>query len=351
MNRKRVSGISYFFVHFAVEVLCFYVLINVFSVTKYWGEFALLFDVLAFFSQPFLGFFMEEHPKFQAGLTGGVCLMAGAAMTLIYKGNMPLCIAGLVVICLGNALVHLSGAVCTLRESEGRLTESALFVAGGSFGLVTGKLIGEYDSLLLVPFAVMAIAIVVIVVVDRYMKKKYGANVYDFSKNPCKHKLTKDRPFAAIIIVLALIVCVRAYIGYGIPTAWNTTAWQTLFLYFTMGLGKALGGILADKFGAGRVGVLSSILSIGFLVAGNSIMWLSLIGVALFSMTMAITLGGLVSVLPKNPGTAFGITTFALIVGTVPVFFYPIPSMVICCILICVLSLACAGGFCYCIKK
>ena len=50
-------------------------------------------------------------------------------------------------------------------------------------------------------------------------------------------------------------------------------------------------------------------------------MAVSLIGVLLFSMTMPISLGVLVSVLADQPGLAFGITTVALFAGTLPVFF------------------------------
>ena len=41
-------------------------------------------------------------------------------------------------------------------------------------------------------------------------------------------------------------------------------------------------------------------------------MIVSLIGVAMFSMTMSITLAILVSVLKKKPGLAFGLTTIGL---------------------------------------
>ena len=61
-------------------------------------------------------------------------------------------------------------------------------------------------------------------------------------------------------------------------------------------------------------------------------------------MTMAITLGGLVSVLPENPGVAFGVTTLGLLLGTLPTFFFPMPGRVVCNILIVILSGAAALG-------
>ena len=45
-------------------------------------------------------------------------------------------------VALGNAFLHVQGAEITLRVSAGKLAPSAIFVAGGSFGVVTGKLLG-----------------------------------------------------------------------------------------------------------------------------------------------------------------------------------------------------------------
>ena len=74
-------------------------------------------------------------------------------------------------------------------------------------------------------------------------------------------------------------------------------------------------------------------------------MIVSLIGVMFFSMTMAITLALLVSVLKKKPGLAFGFTTVGLFLGTAPIFFVSIPSIVVNIIMISILSLLCSYAF------
>ena len=58
---------------------------------------------------------------------------------------------------------------------------------------------------------------------------------------------------------------IRGYIGYGLPTSWNKTITQSVILYFTMGIGKALGGILTDILGIRKIAVISTIGSIPFL--------------------------------------------------------------------------------------
>lgn len=70
-------------------------------------------------------------------------------------------------------------------------------------------------------------------------------------------------------------------------------------------------------------------------------MIISLIGVMFFSMTMSITLAILVSVLKRNPGLAFGLTTIGLFLGTVPIFFVKITNQIFNFGLISVMSLIC----------
>ena len=52
--------------------------------------------------------------------------------------------------------------------------------------------------------------------------------------------------------------------------------------YHHMGIGKALGGILSDKFGMRKVAIISTLLAVPFLCFGDNIMIVSLIGVMMF---------------------------------------------------------------------
>ena len=144
-----------------------------------------------------------------------------------------------------------------------------------------------------------------------------------------------------VILLATLVVIVRGYVGYGIPTSWNKTIPQLILFYCIMGIGKALGGILSDTIGIRKVAFISTIVSIPFLCFGDNIMIVSIIGIMMFSMTMAITLGILVSVLKKSPGLAFGFTTIGLFLGTIPIFFIKITSFTINICLIITMSILC----------
>lgn len=352
MKIDKCTAFSYWFAHFSVEMLCFFVLESLFSGASLLNIIALFaFDAIAFLTQPFLGKFFEHYQKLRPGLIGDALLIFGSTFSLIFRDNYPVCITGLVIFTLGNAIVHISGALATARVSEGKLSESAIFVSGGSFGLISGKMLAKYYVPAFVAFIPALLSLLVLYFVDKRIRANYKDTAYDFIHYPLKHNITTAKPAAAIVVVLTLIVVGRGYIGYGLPTAWNTSNIQTVLLFVFMGLGKMLGGVLADRFGARTVGITACLLSLPILLVSNHIMWLSLLGIAMFSMTMSITLGGLFSVFRKSPGLAFGLTTIGLFFGSAPLFCTPMPPRLICNLLNLFLSLAAAAGIYYCITN
>ena len=131
------------------------------------------------------------------------------------------------------------------------------------------------------------------------------------------------------IVAVFVIVTIRSYLGYSIPMAWKTTLWQSVLLFVFMGIGKALGGVLSDKIGIRKTAIISIIGALPFLLLGNKIMVVSLIGIMFFSMTMAVTIGMVISVMKIAPGAGFGVTTVALFAGTTIASFVRSGSLVV----------------------
>ena len=82
--------------------------------------------------------------------------------------------------------------------------------------------------------------------------------------------------------------------------------------------GKALGGILADRFGWVRVAISALIISAPLLSFFPGIPLLAISGIFLLQMTMPITLTALSNMLPGRSATAFGLSVLALIIGVIP---------------------------------
>lgn len=273
------------------------------------------------------------------GIIGVILLLLSY---LIYGLTNISVYVSLIILCLGNAFLHVAGAENTLKVSDGKLSPAAIFVSGGSFGVVSGRLLARTSInplLLIVPILTM---IPFVFLADTYITKTSNTEKFNFVKTNINKEF--------IILVGVLVVIIRGYMGYGIPTSWNKTTVQLIIFFCTMGLGKALGGILSDLIGIRKTAIMSTLLAIPFLCFGDNIMIVSLIGVMFFSMTMAITLGILVSVLKKSPGLAFGLTTIGLFLGTAPIFFIKL-SYIGNIIIIITMSILCAIALGYVLKE
>jgi len=305
------AGWLYFAVHFLVEVVTFYVLTAYVPEHTAW-RLALLFDFFAFVPQGIYGYLRDAGIRVNFGVLGFCLLTAALGMAWAGLGAVPV----ILVLTIGNGMVHAEGAETTLRASAGKIAPAALFVSGGSFGLITGKLLawgGAPAWLVLLPDLLM-LPPVLLAAKAAPVRGEAELRGYTFRNAAV--------PAAALVFAAAFVVAVRAYMGYGIPTSWNKTTAQTVALFCFMGLGKALGGVLTDKLGIRGTALISTLGALPFLLLGDRLMLVSLFGVLLFSMTMAVTLALLASALPRLPGVAFGLTTVGLFVGTFAVAFW-----------------------------
>jgi len=329
MRSNRI-GILYFFIHFIIEITSFYI-VSLYTDSNLVWMLALMYDFFAFVPQGLFGYLKDKGFKINFAITG--MFLSTISLIMIYFNlNATLVI---LVLSIGNCMVHIEGAETTLKSSNGKMTPSAIFVSGGSFGVITGKLLAMYKVPIPIIIVINVLMLIPILICNKYENQVSNKKLesYHFSNKKINSK--------TIITLAVFVVIVRAYMGYGIPTTWNKTLIQTILLYCSMGIGKAMGGILIDSIGIKKTALLSTIGSLPFLVFGNNIMTISLIGIMMFSMTMAITLGVIVSELKKYPGVAFGFTTLGLFLGSLPVFVFRINSILINCIMVTVLTIAC----------
>ncbi len=334
-----ICGYLYFYIHFIVEIVCFYYLAKVSDSNIIWLV-PFLYDAFAFVPQSILGYISDKYPKINMSFIGTILLFIGISLFSFTSLSKFI---SLFFICFGNAFIHVNGAELTLKNSKGKLSHSAIFVSGGSFGVITGKLLSKtflpswtmlFLIITMIPFIIYA---------DRFSNLKSECQNFNYVKESINPLI--------IVLIAFFVVIIRGYMGYGIPTSWNKTDLQNILLFSFMGVGKALGGILSDTYGIRKVAIISTLLAIPFLCFGDNIMIISLLGVMAFSMTMSITLGILVSVLKKTPGLAFGITTIGLFLGTAPIFFIKIPSMITNIVMIIVLSILCSVLLGYVLKE
>lgn len=337
------TGLLYFYVHFVTEFVCFFVLARYVESPPLMWIIVIAYDMLAFVPQGIIGYISDYYDRIPFGIIG----LALLALSLCLQRFVPSAFISLVPLCLGNAFVHINGAEVTIKTSEGKLSHSAIFVSGGSFGVVCGKLLGKTDFPFWLLLILIASAVPFVILAQMLLKRK---SEHTDLKQYFNYNNTKI-PVLLTVILTVFIVAVRGYMAYGIPTSWNKSVLQTVLLFVFMGIGKALGGILSDLFGIKKTAILSVMFALPFLLFGDNNMSVSLIGVLFFSMTMSVTLAVLVSALPKTPGLAFGLTTIGLFFGCVPVSFFKINSFAVNCIILTVLTAVCIVCFMAVLRK
>lgn len=341
--KQNRSGFLFFYIHFVAEVVTFYVLGQVLGGvgTKIYGVgdflvvdgvafLVLLYDFYAFVPQILVGYVIDEGIRLPALLLGLLCFLA--SLTLMTLGLSPVLVV--LVLALGSILMHEAGAERTLREAKGKMTMSSLYVSGGAFGVITGKILSIQGCPVYVICGICLTILLPMYVLKKTEGYEEGLEAYQFSGNRFSMRTG--------ILCATLVVAVRSYSSMGIPTSWNQTLLQTVFLYISMGLGKALGGIAIDYLGIRKTIYISTLGALPFLIMGDRYMGISLIGILLFSMTMAVTLAVLVSMMPRKPGIAFGYTTIGLFVGLCPVFMMPLPGRTLNSLIIVVLTIVSA---------
>lgn len=337
------AGYLYAYVHFVTEIICFYTLSRITGDSIVLWLTPFIYDMLSFVPQSAIGYFSDKYQKIPIGSLGFILMVLGLVLFEITNINyLPI-----IIMCIGNCFTHVAGAEATLRSSKGMMRPVAFFVSGGTVGIVLGKIFSSHNvnpifialiALSGIPFSLLG---------DTYKEETFNI------EHPCEnynYAKTNLKPFT-VILLATFVVMARGYMGYGIPISWNKTTIQMITLYVTMAMGKALGGVLIDKIGMRKTAFISTVCALPLLIFGDNIMTISVLGVMFFSMTMAITLGLIVSVLKDKPGLAFGYTTIGLFLGTIPIFFIKTVNMYLNAGILTILTIICLMCLNYMIRR
>jgi len=308
MNKNQIITLSgYSIIHGIIDLCCALV---VFSTLLYHGYdikdvfiFVVAYNIIAFGLQAPFGFVADRYrvPK-ESAFIGCVLVMSS-----FFLFDIP----ALVVILsgLGNAFFHVGGGSISLNFNPTKAAAPGIFVAPGALGLTIGILIGKSGSFISWPFVLLLVASCTFIIFSKIPEINY-------QKISIKPKV---RYFELVILLLLLSVAIRAL--YGLAAAWKADINLLLILTLAIVAGKALGGMLADKFGWIKTAIFALAVSAPLLSFFQSSPVLAIIGAFLFQMTMPITLTALSNILPGRSATAFGLTVLALVIGVIPTYF------------------------------
>ncbi len=298
MRRLR-STMIYSAVHFLVDFSCAVFVLRFARDSGRWMEAVLIYNFCAFALQMPLGLLTDRCGNGRVFAALGCGLLA---LSPLMRGWPPTlcCAAG-----IGNALFHIGGGRDVLQTGGHRAGWLGVFVSPGALGLYVGSLVsGRIPAVWPVSAALALCALAMLALCERVP----GAEV----------SLRGGGHGVRWLPLLFLVVCLRGYAGFMFRFPWREGAWAWAFVLCVV-LGKTLGGWVYDRVGGPLTGAASLGLATALFCLSEQ-PWAGCLAVLLFNMTMPVTLRAAADCLPEARGFSFGLLTFALFLGFVPVW-------------------------------
>jgi FSR family fosmidomycin resistance protein-like MFS transporter len=264
------------------------------------GTYFLLYNLLAFGVQPLLGLVVDWSRQPRTAALFGSALVAVA--TALF-GRWPL--SAVVVAGVGNAIFHLgAGSIC-LQLKPGHAAAPGLFVAPGVLGLFLGTYLGQAGNFVAWPFvlglAVLGVAMTRIPIPATVAVPPVAGWQWKW--------------IGVALVLLLGCVSTRSLVGFSVVLPWKSGFALAVTLTVAVALGKALGGVMADRWGWGRIAVGGLALSTSLLAFVAHSPVAAIAGMFLFNLAMPVTLVATANLLPGRPAFAFGLTAMALELG------------------------------------
>ena len=280
---------------------------------EYWLVLVVMYNFLAFALPAIIGA-IADFLDLEDSLAAAGCFILSAAA--LFHNNILFLV---LLLGIGNGFFHVGAGRNVLMKSEGRYTPSGIFICSGAFGVFLGTKSGQPFVNILPNILAVLLCFIGIVLLVGYIKRDDRKNKKSvLSSEAYINKESEKRVYALPVIMILIVVIIRSFYGTAVSYSWNSFFEIGLVFTICIALGKALGGIIADKAGIGAAAVISlGGAAVTVLFSENS-MVLGCISILLFNMTMPITLGLIASAWKRFPGFAFGVLMLALFIGTLP---------------------------------
>lgn len=294
---KNLSTLLASSMHFCVDALC---LCCLYLITGDGVDY-LVYNVLAFLTQPFTGIVVDRIRNKYKVLFSAVVLFCMAAAGAVLTPDFMTVVA--VMLGVGNSLFHVWGGreVAVATGNDARAL--GVFVSPGVLGLAVGAVLCSWQLLflLLMMIGILATAHYCMVgggAVDRVGESTVGSGKY----------------VIGLMIAICAFVMLRSYLAGEFSTTTNSGADFMVLVAAAVAMsGKILGGFLArisNNYVAAFVAF--TVVSLVCLLARNY--WEHAVFVGLFAIncTMPLTLYWAEKLMPGREGFAFGLLAASL---------------------------------------
>lgn len=305
--KNKISFISiYGLCHFIVDFVCaIFILGKLPYIANTYSDFSIAVIIYNFFAFAFqvpIGYVLDKIKLYKYISIVGFILI-GLCYLINYNNIFILA----TIIGVGNAFFHLEGGVNIYNISKGKAFLNGVFVAPGALGIFLGTTFR--DELIKTKFPVFLIFLSIILLLLT-QKQRFNNELDNNRKTKFNHLRV-----ALIVALIGLSIIVRSIGGSKIIYSWKSGFILSFIYTISIVIGKAFGGLFADRIGITKVALISLTGSAIFLLFGYNIHIFAYIGILLFNVPMSITLTILENTLSKKIACAVGLNTMFLFIG------------------------------------
>ena len=298
--------------HLLVDGLCMCSLFLMSSLTDYSVIFnaLIIYNVLAFLTQPFTGMMADKMPhRHWLLLTSNLILtlasLATLAVALYARQSEGAILTVAILLGIGNSLFHVWGGKQTAVTTGNDMRALGIFVSTGAFGLALGMLFCSWS----LPY-VFLLSIVFLSAL--YLIRDSHSTV---KQQPSAHPTLRLPLIIVAILALMAFVMMRSLAGETFSSAIARTNATVLLIGFVAMAGKMAGGWIARWLGIVPALALLLVVAPACHLARGLGMSTLLVGLFAINCPMPITLYLANVVLKGKEGLAFGLLAAALIPG------------------------------------
>ena len=296
--------------HFFIDFACAYLMFRAIAASTDGYVCVFIYNFLAFAAQMPLGILADVYDKNHMFAAVG-CVLTAAAYGLSVSPVAAAAVAG-----VGNAMFHIGGGLDILNISKSKAGALGIFVSPGAFGVYLGTVLGRGRIKLAIFIIAALIAAAALILANRRARGDACPRNAPFSLETG----SSHRGVPAIICFF-LVVCARSFAGLAFNFPWKGAGagYWGIALIFAVVLGKASGGLLADRLGAAKVAPVSLALAT-LLFTYSALPAAGVLAMFFFNMTMPVTLWAMAKTFPRAKGFSFGLLSFGLFVGFLPMY-------------------------------
>lgn len=320
--------------HFLVDGLCICCL---YLTTSDVGEVLtiyILYNVLAFLTQPLTGWWADRMRQPHWMLLASVVLLTLAVLTAsatiqltLRQAGSPWLYVTATLLGMGNSLFHVWGGRQTAVHTGNDIRAIGVFVSTGAFGLAIGAVFASWFTLyvFLLSICVLAVLTQALTLPSLEGGSRIPANENTDDKGNRAHKNPNEQGNrslhlgraggGALLLLILLIVAGRSFAGEAFTAGITKSAALLIVLGATAMFGKMAGGWLVRGLGMWKA-ILLMVAGATLCFFGRNLhIVVMLVGLFLVNCTMPVTLYYANVLLKGREGLAFGLLAAALIPG------------------------------------